>query len=70
MSNGENTSKDWKNKRALSMIRSIKGDCLESIFFNLQMAIQKCIDIAAHIIREESYGVPGSTGKIFFLLGE
>jgi uncharacterized protein YutE (UPF0331/DUF86 family) len=45
-------------------------DRQESILFNLQMAIQNCIDIAAHIISEEGYGVPGSTGEKFSLLGE
>lgn len=45
-------------------------DSQESILFNLQMAIQNCIDIAAHIISEEGYGVPGSTGEMFSLLGE
>jgi uncharacterized protein YutE (UPF0331/DUF86 family) len=40
-------------------------DRQESILFNLQMAIQNCIDIAAHIISEEGYGVPGSTGEMF-----
>ena len=45
-------------------------DRQESILFNLQMAIQNCIDIAAHIICEEGYGVPGSTGEMFSLLGE
>ena len=39
-------------------------DRQESILFNLQMAIQNCIDIAAHIISEEGYGVPGCTGEI------
>jgi len=33
-------------------------DRQESILFNLQMAIQNCIDIAAHIVSEEGLGVP------------
>jgi uncharacterized protein YutE (UPF0331/DUF86 family) len=33
-------------------------DRQESILFNLQMAIQHCSDIAAHIISEEGLGVP------------
>lgn len=32
------------------------------------MAIQKCIDIAAHIISDEGLGVPGSTNQMFYLL--
>ena len=42
----------------------------ESILFNLQIAIQNCIDIAAHIISEEGLGVPGSTSEMFYVLEE
>ena len=45
-------------------------DCQESILFNLQMAVQNCIDIAAHIVSEEGFGVPGSTSEMFYLLEE
>jgi uncharacterized protein YutE (UPF0331/DUF86 family) len=45
-------------------------DRQESILFNLQMAIQNCIDIAAHIISEEGFGVPGSTNEMFYLWEE
>lgn len=45
-------------------------DRQESILFNLQMAIQNCIDIAAHIVSEEGLGVPGSTTEMFYLLEE
>jgi uncharacterized protein YutE (UPF0331/DUF86 family) len=45
-------------------------DRQESILFNLQMAIQNCIDIAAHIISEEGFGMPGSTNEMFYLLEE
>jgi uncharacterized protein YutE (UPF0331/DUF86 family) len=34
------------------------------------MAVQNCIDIAAHIISEEGFGVPGSTNEMFYLLEE
>jgi len=34
------------------------------------MAIQNCIDIAAHIISDEGFGVPGSTNEMFYLLEE
>lgn len=40
----------------------------ESILFNLQMAIQNCIDMAAHIVSEEGLGVAGSTNELFYLL--
>ena len=45
-------------------------DCQEIVLFNLQMAIQNCIDIAAHIISDEGLGVPGSTSEMFYLLEE
>lgn len=45
-------------------------DLQESILFNLQMAIQNCTDIAAHIISEEGFGMPGSTNEMFYLLEE
>jgi uncharacterized protein YutE (UPF0331/DUF86 family) len=45
-------------------------DCQEIVLFNLQMAIQNCIDIAAHIISDEGFGIPGSTGDLFYLLEE
>ena len=43
-------------------------DVQESIFFNIQMAIQNCLDIAAHIISDENLGVPGSNNEMFYLL--
>ena len=45
-------------------------DRQESILFNLQMAIQNCIDMAAHIISEEGLGMPSSTSEMFYLLEE
>lgn len=45
-------------------------DRQESILFNLQMAIQNCIDIAAHIVSEEELGIAGSTNELFYLLEE
>lgn len=45
-------------------------DRQEIVVFNLQMAIQKCIDIAAHIVSEEGYGVPGSSNEMFYMLEE
>ena len=43
-------------------------DRQESILFNLQMAIQNCIDLAAHVVSEKNLGLPGSTNEIFYLL--
>ena len=45
-------------------------DTQESILFNLQMAIQNCIDIAAHVISDEELGVAGSTNEMFYMLQE
>jgi uncharacterized protein YutE (UPF0331/DUF86 family) len=45
-------------------------DRQESILFNIQMAVQNCIDIAAHIISEKGFGVPGSTTEMFYVLEE
>ena len=45
-------------------------DIQESVLFNIQMAIQNCIDIAAHIISDEGFGIPGSTNEMFYLLEE
>ncbi len=58
-----------KEKRDIDLQTFLKDlDRQESILFNLQMAIQNCIDIAAHIISEEGVGVPGSTNEMFYLL--
>jgi uncharacterized protein YutE (UPF0331/DUF86 family) len=43
-------------------------DRQEVILFNIQAAVQNCIDIAAHIISEGGFGVPGSTTEMFYLL--
>jgi uncharacterized protein YutE (UPF0331/DUF86 family) len=45
-------------------------DTQESILFNLQMAIQNCIDIAAHVISDEELGVAGSINEMFYMLQE
>ncbi len=45
-------------------------DRQENILFNLQIAVHNCIDIAAHIIGEEGFGVAGSTNEMFYLLEE
>jgi uncharacterized protein YutE (UPF0331/DUF86 family) len=45
-------------------------DRQEVVSFNLHLAIENCIDIAAHIISEEGYGVPGSASDMFYILEE
>jgi len=43
-------------------------DRQDIISFNIQMAVQNSIDIAAHIISEEGWGVPGSNNEMFYTL--
>jgi uncharacterized protein YutE (UPF0331/DUF86 family) len=58
-------------KRVVSLEEFLADlDCQESILFNLQMAVQNCIDIAAHIISEEELGIAGSTNEMFYILQE
>lgn len=58
-------------KRNVDLDTFIKDiDRQESILFNIQTAVQNCIDIAAHIISEESFGVPGSTTEMFYILAK
>jgi uncharacterized protein YutE (UPF0331/DUF86 family) len=45
-------------------------DRQESVAFNMHLAIQNCMDIAAHIISEEGLGVAGSAAEMFYLLQE
>jgi len=45
-------------------------DRQESMAFNMHLAIQNCMDIAAHIISDEGLGVPGSASEMFLLLQE
>jgi uncharacterized protein YutE (UPF0331/DUF86 family) len=40
------------------------------VAFNLHLAIENCIDIAAHIISENGWGVPGSASEMVYLLEE
>src|SRR4030042_3741970 len=45
-------------------------DLQESILFNLQMAIQNCIDIAAHIVSDQELSIAGSTNELSYMLQE
>lgn len=40
------------------------------ILFNLTQAIQNCIDIAAHIVSDEGWGVPGTQREMFDILAD
>jgi len=58
-------------KRSVDVAEFLEDiDRQESILFNIQMAIQNCIDIAAHIVSDEGLGLPGSISEIFYLLEE
>lgn len=60
-----------REKRDVSLAEFlVDPDRQESILFNLQMAIQNCIDVAAHIVSEEGLGVAGSTNELFYFLEE
>jgi uncharacterized protein YutE (UPF0331/DUF86 family) len=43
-------------------------DRQDIVAFNLSLAVENCIDIAAHIISENGWGVPGSASEMFSLL--
>ncbi len=45
-------------------------DRQDVVAFNLHLAVEGCIDIAAHIISENGWGVPGSASEMFYLLEE
>jgi uncharacterized protein YutE (UPF0331/DUF86 family) len=67
-------------KKHIARARSLSGQSLEAFLedldtqdialFNLQLAIQHCIDIAAHIISSQGLAVPGSTNEMFYCLEE
>ena len=60
-----------RGKREISLEDFLMDlDRQEIILFNLQMAVQNCIDIAAHIISDEELGMAGSTSEMFYILQE
>ncbi len=58
--------KEKRNVRVDTFLKDL--DRQESVLFNLQMAIQNCIDMAAHIVSEKGMGLAGSTNELFYLL--
>jgi uncharacterized protein YutE (UPF0331/DUF86 family) len=46
------------------------ADRQDIVAFNLHLAIENCIDIAAHIISENGWGVPGSASEMLYMLEE
>ena len=60
-----------REKRVVSLEEFLADlDCQKIILFNLQMAVQNCIDIVAHIISNEELGIAGSTNEMFYILQE
>jgi uncharacterized protein YutE (UPF0331/DUF86 family) len=45
-------------------------DTQDIILHNLQLTIQGCIDIGAHIIADEGWGVAGSVNETFYTLND
>jgi len=43
-------------------------DTQDIILYNLQLAIQGCIDIGAHIMADQGWGVAGSVNETFYTL--
>lgn len=45
-------------------------DRQDIVMFNLMQALQGCIDLAAHIVSDEGFGMAGSMNEFFYLLQE
>lgn len=43
-------------------------DAQDIILHNLQLAIQGCIDVGAHILADQGWGVAGSVNETFYIL--
>lgn len=46
----------------------LPGEVEEMIHLNLFAAVQSCLELAAHVVSSESYGVPGTLAESFTLL--
>lgn len=66
-------------ERCLGRIREVQGgrrgellpiDVDDITAINLQRAIQGAIDLAAHVVMAEGYGLPATTAEVFALLGQ
>jgi uncharacterized protein YutE (UPF0331/DUF86 family) len=45
-------------------------DATELVAFNLMLAVQVCADVANHLIADEAWSAPRTTGEAFTRLGE
>lgn len=60
-----------KIRKSLTREQFLKNsDVQDIILFNLQQAIQRCIDIGTHVISDEGWEIPGSFSEVFRLLAE
>jgi uncharacterized protein YutE (UPF0331/DUF86 family) len=60
-----------KEKQAIGQKEFLADrDIQDIVLLNLQAAIQGCVDIASHIISDNSWGVPGSLAGLFDILSE
>lgn len=58
-----------KEKRSASIAEfMVDEDSQDIVLFNLMQAIQGCVDMAAHIISDEGYGMAGTMNDFFYLL--
>lgn len=58
-----------KEKRPASIEEfMLNEDSQDIVLFNLMQAIQGCVDMAAHIVSDEGYGMAGSMNEFFYLL--
>lgn len=58
-----------KEKRSPSLeLFKADEDCQDIVLFNLMQAIQGCVDLAAHVVSDEGYGMAGSMNEFFYLL--
>ena len=60
------------NKKCSASLELFKNDedSQDIILFNLLQAIQGCVDLAAHVVSDEGYGMAGSLREFFYLLQE
>jgi uncharacterized protein YutE (UPF0331/DUF86 family) len=65
----EKCLKKVKEKRSATIAEfMVDEDIQDIILFNLMQAIQGCVDLAAHIVSDEEYGMAGSMNEFFYLL--
>jgi len=58
-----------KEKRSATIDEfMVDEDSQDIVLFNLMQAIQGCVDMAAHIVSDEGYGMAGSMNDFFYLL--